>query len=69
MSDMLAGNMCFNLFNIPVVFEHLLAIFGHDFYTLGYRLSSTLKQIKFVTLFMLVFSILMITVQLFCSHI
>ena len=45
MSDMLAGNMCFNLFNIPVVFEHLLAIFFvHDFCTLDYRLSSTIKN-------------------------
>ena len=34
MSDMLADNMCLNLFNIPIVLEHLFAIFGHDFSTL-----------------------------------
>ena len=41
MSDMLAGNICFNLFNIPVVYWQF---FGHEFSTLDYHLSSSLNN-------------------------
>ena len=57
MSDMLAGNMCFNLFNIPVVLEHLLAIFWMRVFHSILSLIVNPKKLKFLTLSILVFSI------------
>ena len=56
MSDMLAGKMCFNLFNIPIVLEHLFAIFRILFFHSRLSLIVNPKKLKYVTLSMLVFS-------------
>ena len=54
---MLARNMCFNLFKIPIVLEHFFAICWTLLFHSSLSLIVNPKKLKSVTLSMLVFSI------------